>query len=50
MGLVKCDDVEVKRLFLNVVTTKMAVPELNNVIQTEVATIANIEELKPKQK
>ena len=38
MGVAKCDDVEVKRLFRNIVTTVAVVPELDEAIQTVVAT------------
>ena len=47
--MAKCDDVEGKRLFRNVLTTMEAVPELDEAIQTVVATRANIKELKSEQ-
>ena len=33
MGVAKCDDVEVKRPFQNVVTAMVAVPELDEAIK-----------------
>ena len=48
MGVANCDDVEVKRLFPNVVTTTAAVQGLDEAIRTVVATLENIEELKPE--
>ena len=41
--MAKCDDVEVKRLFLNIVTTMAAVLVLDKAIQTVIATLGNVE-------
>ena len=45
--MAKCDDVEVKCLFQNVVTTMASVLELDETIQTVVVVQENNKELKP---
>ena len=42
MGVANCDDVEVKRLFPNVVTTMAAELELGKTIPTAVAMLVNV--------
>ena len=49
MGLAKCNDVKMKSLFQNVVTAMAAVLELDEAIQTAVATLANIKGSNPDQ-
>ena len=45
----RCDDVEEKDVFQNAETTVVVVLELDEAIQTVVATLANIKELKLRQ-